>query len=91
MSGTRIPQSEMDDYQTVLCQRRLLSDSFELMTSAADLAPGQHTYTRGTVSVRRLGVGAFRSYHFSTWVADFARDLDAGQFALPCGPVVHNE
>ncbi len=78
MTGTHIPQSEMDDYHAVLRQCRLVPDDFELLSAAADGPPGSRTYTRGSVSVRRLGTGPFRPYPFSTWVTDFERDPAAG-------------
>jgi hypothetical protein len=73
-----IHPSEVEDFERELRRYKLLPDDLELTADDPVMTGTQIQATRGTVTVRNNKTGASRTYSYMTWVADFARDLDAG-------------
>lgn len=77
--------SEVDDFKTELRRQRRSLNEFDVWATPKrlDNESGQISADRGTVTIKLRKTGVERTYetgHASTWVVQFASDLDAGIF-----------
>jgi hypothetical protein len=80
MIARSIHPSEKEDFDRELRRHGLSPDDFELSADDPVLTGPQIQATRGTVTVRNPKTGVTRTYSYMKWVADFARDLEAGVY-----------
>jgi len=86
--GSNIPNlrpSEVDDLKSELRRQQRSLDEFDVSATPQRLddQTGQISANRGTVTIKLRKTGVERTYetgHASTWVVQFASDLDAGAF-----------
>jgi hypothetical protein len=80
---TNIDESEWEDLETELRRRGRSRAEFEFSEEVHRLVGPGVQATRSTLTVAHRTSGNCRQYaagHGSRWIAEFARDLDAGVF-----------
>jgi hypothetical protein len=85
MAIPNLRQSEVDDLKTELRRQRRSLDEFDVSATPRRLddETGNISADRGTVTLKLHKSGAERTYatgHASTWIVQFASDLESGFF-----------
>lgn len=85
MTIPNLRSAEVDDLKTELGRQHRSLDEFEVSATPKrlDSQSGAVSADRGTVTIKLRKSGAERTYetgHASTWIAQFATDLQAGSF-----------